>query len=387
MRKLILIVFIVFLGLSSCIESVNDFTVSGKISNGEGQYLYLYDLSNNQFDVVDSALLDSEGEFSFAGEIEEIAFYVLRTDITNYIQLILKPEANIYITGDAQNLGRTYTVVGSEDCEAVHRLRMELNSVITEIDSMATYLDNHVESNDFELKRREMSARYDSLMKMHKSFSEQFIKENKSSLASIIALFQQVGPRTYIFSMKEDYELFRMVDSVLGLKYSEIPTYKRFHSQFEEYRVLKEAREKVAKKLSQGKKAPEIALPNPEGDTIALSSLKGKYVLIDFWASWCKPCRNENPVLVENYKKYNDKGFEIFQVSLDRDKEAWINAIKKDNLNWTHVSDLKFWDSAPAKVYDVTGIPANFLIDKNGIIIAKNLRGDALEAKLSEILN
>ncbi len=118
-----------------------------------------------------------------------------------------------------------------------------------------------------------------------------------------------------------------------------------------------------------------------------LSDLRGKVVLIDFWASWCRPCRNENPNVVKLYQKYQAKGFDIYSVSLDRDKTSWINAIKSDNLTWeNHVSDLKYWSSAGAKQYNVSSIPSTFLLDREGRIIAKNLRGAALEQKLQEIL-
>jgi peroxiredoxin len=135
-----------------------------------------------------------------------------------------------------------------------------------------------------------------------------------------------------------------------------------------------------------GSAAPEITLSDTTGNAVALSSLRGKYVLIDFWASWCGPCRAENPNVVRMYNKFKDKGFTIYSVSLDKTKADWERAIRNDNLPWTHVSDLKFWQSAAAQQYGVQAIPATFLLDKEGKIIAKNLRGEALEQKLEEIL-
>ena len=170
---------------------------------------------------------------------------------------------------------------------------------------------------------------------------------------------------------------FPFIDSVAQIIKTEIP----------DYRIKREFMEEIEKlrRLAVGSPAPEITLPDPEGNIVKLSSLKGSYVLIDFWAAWCGPCRKENPNVVRLYDKYRDKGFEIYGVSLDREKEDWIKAIRDDGLTWTQVSDLKYFQSEAARDYNVNAIPATFLLDKEGHIIGKNLRGKMLEDKLAEL--
>jgi peroxiredoxin len=138
-------------------------------------------------------------------------------------------------------------------------------------------------------------------------------------------------------------------------------------------------------RLMEGAKAPEFTQLSPEGTPVKLADFKGKYVLLDFWASWCGPCRKENPNVVKLYDKYKTKGFEILGISLDQNRERWLQAIQADKLTWKHTSDLKGWSNEVSKLYEISAIPKTFLLDPNGIIIARDLRGAALEGKLAEI--
>ena len=153
--------------------------------------------------------------------------------------------------------------------------------------------------------------------------------------------------------------------------------------------MIKDLKDRVAvmKSVSIGQKAPDFTMNDPNGNPVSLSSKIGsKLLLIDFWAAWCNPCRQENPNVVKIYNQFHKKGFDIFGVSLDRTKDDWVKAIESDKLDWTQVSDLQFWNNAAAKLYAVNAIPANFLLDETGTIIGKNLRGEDLYNKVNEVL-
>lgn len=174
-------------------------------------------------------------------------------------------------------------------------------------------------------------------------------------------------------------------NNALFLHYSDIYT-KKYKGEYEMLdKFVQEQTIKLKGAAGEGTIAPDLKAPNPEGIEKSLSQMRGKYVLIDFWASWCGPCRRENPNVVRLYNKYKDKGFDILGVSLDNNKKRWVDAIAKDNLTWTHISDLRGWSSTLAKPYGVRGIPYTVLVDKEGRIIAKRLRGASLEAKLKEL--
>jgi len=385
-KKIFLLFFIASI-IISCESDPELYTISGSIKNANGVKLYFAELQTSNINFIDSVILNDEGSFSFKGKTEIPRFYVLRTEPSNYLTLIINPLEQIIVHANGADLANNPTIKGSPESNKILELRNHLDTSVDKLDSLGIYYKSLIGKGRIYKVRDSLRQASQQIILEHTEYTKEFVKDNSNSLAGLMALYQQIAPRKYILNPKEHMEYFELVDSSLMSLYSTSESVIDLHSQ-----VTKMKRQ-INSELEPdyisiiGQPAPEIILPAPNGDTIILSTLKGKYVLLDFWASWCRPCRAENPILVKNYKKYSEKGFEIFQVSLDKNRDSWLRAIENDQLNWIHASDLKFWNSAAAKKYNVQSIPANFLIDKNGRIVAKNLRGDALEAKLSEIFD
>lgn len=198
----------------------------------------------------------------------------------------------------------------------------------------------------------------------------------------------ELSPESFLVGLQESLETERSLtdEQIQGViqAFQQEMQMKQMQKQLEQQQMQKQSNPNAGK-VGQGAPAPEISLNTPDGDVLKLSDLKGKYVLVDFWASWCKPCRRENPNVVRAYNKYKDKGFEILGVSLDRDRSRWLQAIQADGLTWKHVSDLKYFQCEAAVDYGVSAIPFTVLVDKEGKIIAQNLRGPSLERKLEEL--
>jgi thiol-disulfide isomerase/thioredoxin len=241
----------------------------------------------------------------------------------------------------------------------------ELPAVIETLDSMAQIYLNEINS-----------------------YTKTYIDENITSLVSLVALYQQVAPNVYILNYSRDLKYFVKVDSSMSILYPEYEPVTSLHEQVQELVASIKGETAITPVSGEGAEAPEITLPTPEGDTIKLSSTRGSVVLLDFWASWCTPCRQENPNLVNAYNLYHKKGFQIYQVSLDKTREAWMKGILDDQIGtWIHVSDIQYWNSIVVPLYKIESIPNNFLLDKEGRIIASNLRGDQLHVKLAELFN
>ena len=389
MKFSFIIVLLSAIFFSACSQQPKPFSLTGKLDNAKGDKIILGKLTQTSIQPVDSAVLDEKGEFSFSNVISKNPeYYLLRIGQKGYLYLILDSADQVNITGDADSIMATYKVTGSKDCEILSKSSKHNLANLMRVDSISKIYQSNIKNPKLDSIKKSLDKVYMDIFKDEQDYVKNTIKNNMSSLASYMLLYQQLGNQNFLINPQDNMDLFEKVDDALYSKYPNNAYAQALHSYIIQFKEQLKAQQQAQKNTAIGTVAPDFELPTPDGKTIKLSDLRGQYVLLDFWASWCRPCRGENPNVVAAYKKYHSKGLEIFQVSLDKSKEAWVNAIKKDGLGeWKHGSDLQYWQSAPAKLYNVQSIPANFLLDKDGKIVATNLRGPALEAKLSELLD
>jgi len=381
MKIFFVVVFFAF-ALASC-GPEKYVRIKGSLSGSSAEKIILLELGDERAFSSDTVQLDAKGNFLFKNKISQPTFYSLTVN-DKVITLLAHPGDKLFISGDARHLPLTYNVEGNDDSQHIRRLRQRLEHTIFVGDSLDRTLQQFEGNRNFVNIQRLLQNNYITEVDSLRAFNIRFIEQNPRSLVVIYALYQQLAHEVELFNQEEDITYFRKADSTFFRRYPKVPHVNMLRAD-----VMRRNDQYHALRLNRmmfllGQDAPEIELPTPDGKNVKLSSLKGKYVLIDFWASWSAPCRTENINLLEIYNKYRDRGFEIYQVSLDQSKSAWERAIKEDGLPWINVSDFKFWDSDVVKDYGVETIPANFLVSREGSIITKNLRADALDSRLSE---
>lgn len=370
MKKNNLLNLIVLLGLLvsmvSCgnqEKNLNHFQIEGEIINNASEVIYLDKIYGNRFEPEDTTTVSSEGAFVFEGEAKEAGIYRLRVD---------KKHMWLLVVGDKKmTASLNYDDVENYKVEGDQRFNHLMNLV-------SLYRTNYQKMGALE---KEVTANGQPDEKGMAYYQEQ---------AAILKKALQNNIKAFIDTNKSEVSLFAVysldMESELGFVESQLPKFEKLFPGNMEVASLKNEVESY-KSIQIGTKATDLNYKDPNGNTIRLSSLEGQVVLLDFWASWCGPCRKTNPELVDIYNDYQNKGFTVYSVSLDKKRDAWLNAISQDQLAWkNHVSDLKGWQAEGAQLYKVRSIPSTFLLDKNGVIVARNLHGDDLRSKIEEIL-
>jgi peroxiredoxin len=361
-----------------------DFTIKGRLAGAVNDSLVLQEMAEKSLEVRSTLMTDASGSFSYTDTASNPRLFFLRTSKNEYITILVMNGENITLTAEQGRINETIKVSGSPQTELAMQLNRELLKASGKLDSLSRqYQQLKGKGNDPKVDAW-VQGEFGKLIEQQRVFVREFIGRHAGDPASLLALSHQIGNQS-VLNGSSDFDLFEKVDGQLYKKYPTSTLILNLHKYVAAMRSQMESAQTREKTTGSGSIAPDISLPDPDGKTRTLSSLRGKVVLLDFWAGWCGPCRRENPNLVRAYAKYHDKGFEIFQVSLDKSKPEWLAAIKQDGLNWIHVSDLKYWGSPVARLYGVESIPANFLLDQEGKIIKSNLRGAALEDELSNL--
>lgn len=379
--RVLFVLVAVLLVLGGC-KKDKEFTIRGKITHAEDQTIVLEELHTSSLKKITETKINKKGEFEISAMTGIPTFYLLKLNDQSFITLLVDSAETVTVEADAANFDREYNVEGSPGSAHVKLLDSKLKETRHKLDSIRS-LDNLYKGNpEYDSVRPRWAEEYDNIVKEQIEFSTQFVRDNPFSMASVLALYQKLDNNFIV----RDLQVMKTAASALNSIYPKSEQVQALYNNA--LQIVRDKQSADMKKFiqEQGENSPEITLPAPDGIEVALSSLRGKVVLVQFWAAVDRASRIQNPVLVEAYNKYKRKGFEIYQVSVDVNRAEWVDAIDKDKLRWINVGDME-GSKLAAAVYNIQSVPFNYLLNEEGEIVAKNLRGPALDKALAQLLD
>jgi thiol-disulfide isomerase/thioredoxin len=377
-----ILLFLTVLVLAACGRETA--RIKGRITENKGKMLYFEHVETSLTKTLDSVELKKSGRFSFSAPVRIPDFYQLRLGKSQIISLLLKKGETIRVSASGSDFDNTLELEGSFESENLNKLTRYLNETRLKLDSVS----NLYQDATTDTLRNRLNREYNQILEDHRKYSMAYLLTHSQSLTCIYTLYQQISPGFYVFYKTTDLQFFKIISDTLTKYYPKskhvTALRKNTQSMLSSYqaKILMRQADTIDPAL------PAIELEDVNGNLQSLSSLKGRYVLLSFWASWEQPCIEQNIGLKEIYKKYRKHNFEILQVSFDNSVESWRRAVRYDELPWLSVIDPTFPNSKIAASYNVQTIPANYLIDKDNLtILAKNLSPEELQSKLSELFN
>jgi len=363
----------------------NTTEIRGTLQNAAGESIVLEEMGAREYIPVDTVVCNDSGDFIISYFQKQIAFYVLRYGPSGYITLLMEPGESVDFRSRKDDKD-SYSIMGSPGSALLQTLAAEHKKALEALGEIARKNKEFVSAPDYTELKQKLDLQFDSITSAFQDYSIRFIHDNANSPAILIALYNLYGQGIPVFHPRTDFPVYRFVDSVMMAIHSEMEAVRMLHGQVAEAKLLMES-DPQSSRFKQGEIAPDFVSSRPDGSEMALSSLRGSYVLLGFWASWSNLSREENATLVKAREQFGEKNFKILQVSVDDSKKAWTSAIEEDGLDWDHVSDLKRWETPVVELYGVDKIPFMVLLDPRGKIVETELYGEQLLSKLDQILN
>lgn len=359
--------------------------IKGSLKEGAGNSLLLEEMGAREYIPIDTIECDASGSFHMEFFPDQLAFYVLRYGQSGYITLLMEPGESLKFTGNYTQPG-SYTVSGSPGSELLRELAYEHKLTLDAMGELGRLSREHISSPDYARLKQQFDRQFDSIASGFQEYSLRFIHEHPNSPATLIALYNLYGQGLPVFSPQTDLNVYQFVDSALSVSHSKLEAVRLLHAQVNEAEQIISS-EAAVQAVQKGEIAPDFVSSRPDGSELALSDLKGNYVLLGFWAGWSVMSREENASLKKAQERFGAKNFRILQVSVDDNRDTWTKAITEDGLEWEHVSDLMRWDSPVVNIYQVEKIPYHMIIDPQGKVVAADIYGEELLSTLDNLLN